>query len=385
MDHRIGCVHRHQEDSHLVFRLPEVVNLIVQYLVKDYDTSSPSKPLFDWIYPCLFVNHLWHDCAARNMYRTITFGQGQHDLNAFQNLVSTLGQHTTAPLQMSPASLAIGNKDSFPMMDPYHIDTSLPNTINENELDDPRISVYRRSVRHLTLYKVKDDSVTDKLMCLSKQVRRIEHLELYICEPIIDSAVQPFVMAGHLTYLSLAGSFQVTDKLIHAVAKHCPRLQHLDLRACSEISDDSISSVALHCPRLEHLNVGRIKERHRITSRSINLIAENTQVRVLGFAGCDLDDECMIRLAVHRNRYMERISVNNCHRLSNASIRAFAKYCTKLSVFEMKECHLIDDWDTVAQLVERKVLLTLCEQQNRACAQWAKTNGRIIRVKAPYK
>ncbi|KAI7886153.1 RNI-like protein, partial [Lichtheimia hyalospora FSU 10163] len=345
---------RHQEESHLVFRLPEVVNLIIQYLVKDYDTSSPSKSLFDWIYPCLLVNHLWHDCAARNMYRTLTFGQGQHDLNAFQNLVLSLSQETTAPLHMSPASLAIGNKNSFPTIDPFHVDNSLSNSINDMEVDDPRLSVYRRSVRHLTLYKVKDDSVTDKLTCLSKHVRRLEHLELYICEPIIDSAVLPFVMAGHLTYLSLAGSFQVSDKLIHAVAKHCPRLQHLDLRACSEISDDSISAIALHCPRLEHLNVGRIKERHRITSRSINLIAENTQVRVLGFAGCDLDDECMIRLAVHRNRFMERISVNNCHRLSNASIRAFAKYCTKLSVFEMKECHLIDDWDTVAQLVERK-------------------------------
>jgi hypothetical protein len=118
---------------------------------------------------------------------------------------------------------------------------------------------------------------------------------------------------------------------------------------------------------------------------SISLIARNTRVAVLGLAGCDMTDECLIMLAKCRGRSLERISVNNCHRITNKSVQAYVKYCPNLSVFEMKECHWIDDWASVAELVQRKVLLTLCEQQNRACAEWARQRGRIMEVKAPIK
>jgi hypothetical protein len=133
------------------------------------------------------------------------------------------------------------------------------------------------------------------------------------------------------------------------------------------------------------LNVGRIRDRERITITSIRLIAQRTKAAVLGLAGCDIDDECMLLLAQQRKSSMERISVNNCYRITNESIRAFVKLCPRLSVFEMKECHLVNDWASVAELVNRKVLLTLCEQQNKACLDWAKSQGKSMKVRAPVK
>ncbi|CEG84295.1 hypothetical protein RMATCC62417_18118 [Rhizopus microsporus] len=98
-----------------------------------------------------------------------------------------------------------------------------------------------------------------------------------------------------------------------------------------------------------------------------------------------MTDECLVMLAKHRGKKLERISVNNCYKLTNKTIQAFVKYCPNLSVFEMKECHWIDDWSCVAELVQRRVLLTLCDQQNKACVEWARRHGRVMNVKAPVK
>jgi hypothetical protein len=246
---------------------------------------------------------------------------------------------------------------------------------------------YRNAIRSVALRKIKEKSINEPLQQISMFTSKLKKLDIYICDHLSDSSVINFITHNNnsLTYLSLAGCNRITDEAVLSVAKNCPRLEHLDLRACGLISDVSIESVAMNCPYLHHLNVGRVRDREKITMKSICLIAENTKVAVLGLAGCDMTDECLILLAKCRGKSLERISVNNCYRITNKSIQAYVKYCPNLSVFEMKECHWIDDWGSVAELVQRKVLLTLCDQQNRACAEWARQRGRIMEVKAPIK
>jgi hypothetical protein len=118
---------------------------------------------------------------------------------------------------------------------------------------------------------------------------------------------------------------------------------------------------------------------------SIALVAKQTQVSVLGLAGCEIDDECMQIIAKYRAAGLERVSVNSCSRISNSTIHALIRHCPNLTVFEMKECNLIDDWGAVAELVHRKVLLTLCEAQTKACHAWANTHGKSLDLKAPQK
>ncbi|KAI9484641.1 hypothetical protein BDB00DRAFT_854185 [Zychaea mexicana] len=243
---------------------------------------------------------------------------------------------------------------------------------------------YRSVLRSLTIQKVKRSTISD-LLCdkIARHCNRLEHIELYICDHVKHATLAPFIQHGQLTQISLAGCFQITDECILQVAKQCSQLEHLDLRACGLISDVSISAIAMQCRALKHLNVGRVRERHRITIKSIRLIAMHTNVTVLGLAGCQIDDECMLLLAQHRNRHLERISVNSCHRITNAAIRAYAQYCPNLSVFEMKECHLIDDWETIVALAQREVLMTLCKQQDRACFAWTQKHGVPWVVKSP--
>ncbi|KAI8379729.1 uncharacterized protein BYT42DRAFT_546035 [Radiomyces spectabilis] len=263
--------------------------------------------------------------------------------------------------------------------------TSMYTVATRAQRNTHHLDLYRSAVRSLTLRKIKEKAVNEPLVQIGRYATKVNKLDLYICDYLSNEVLFGFAAHGTLTYLSLAGCNRITDEAILYVAHHCRNLEHLDLRACGLISDKSISAIAMHCPQLRHLNVGRVRDRERITIKSIGLIAQHTQVAVLGLAGCDITDECLITLAMYRNNGLERISVNSCYRITNKSIRAYVEYCPRLSVFEMKECHQINDWNAVADLVQRKVLLTLCDQQNRACAEWAKRMGRVIHVKAPLK
>lgn len=427
---------------HLALRLPEIVNHILSYLIAPYqfDESSKTK-MYQQIHPCLFVNVLWHDCATRLIWRNITFEDTKLDFEAFLKFASVLSNHSKPSLsamEISPSSLAAGLAIAAPksasvmslltdkrlnILKPKLDTASHYINLNANDFDtneDPMFlnydhmpqqqrntrssshqhrqqqhqlsptqhhHQYRNAVRSIALRKIKNKSINEPLQQLGQHTNKLEKLDIYICDHLSDSSIYRFITHNNqsLTYLSLAGCNKITDDAVLSVAKHCPSLEHLDLRACGLISDISIQSIAYNCSNLHHLNVGRVRDREKITMQSINLIAQKTKVAVLGLAGCDMSDECLILLAKYRGSGLERISVNNCYRITNKSIRAYVDYCPNLSVFEMKECHWVDDWASVAELVQRKVLLTLCDQQNRACAEWARRSGRIMEVKAPVK
>lgn len=437
---------------HLALRLPEIVNHILSYLAIPYHYDETNKTkIYQSIYPCLLVNSLWHDCATRIIWRSVTFEDSKTEYEAFLRFAAVVSNNcnsnnssnmTKPPTDMTSSASAAGLAIAAPKItglfgdkrflnaiqkfgqqrdlkqdqklqlqqfyndhdlneDPFFLQYKHADRNNSNNTTSKSTIVstlrqyhtfshhyqYRNAIRSIALRKIKDKLINEPLQQISCHTRKLEKLDIYICDHLADISVQNFILNNNhtLTYLSLAGCNRITDDAVLSVARNCPNLEHLDLRACGLISDISIQSIAMHCPNLHHLNVGRVRDRERITIQSISLIAKKTKVAVLGLAGCDMTDECLISLAKCRGRGLERISVNNCYRITNKSVQAYVKYCPNLSVFEMKECHWIDDWSSVAELVQRKVLLTLCEQQNRACAEWARQRGRIMEVKAPVK
>ncbi|EIE85125.1 hypothetical protein RO3G_09835 [Rhizopus delemar RA 99-880] len=65
---------------HLALKLPEIVSQIVSYLVNPSYQDQDKSTLYKDIYPCLFVNSLWHDCAFRYMWRSILFEDNLYQL-----------------------------------------------------------------------------------------------------------------------------------------------------------------------------------------------------------------------------------------------------------------------------------------------------------------
>ncbi|KAI8328346.1 hypothetical protein BD560DRAFT_485541 [Blakeslea trispora] len=424
--------------THLALCLPEIVSHIMYFLTAPYQSDESNKvKTFEYIYPCLFVNATWHDCVLRLIWRHVTFEDSKSEYDAFLKFAQVIANrhsqinYSQTDLNSSAAGLAIAvpkTHNSLGIQDKRfmfskHQDNESKSRIHINAastMEDhptyatqtqvqrstrlyatkqyqtgsyPNLSAnhhyqrYRCAVRTISLRKIKEKTINEPLQLIGPHAKYLEKLDIYICDHLSDSSVYAVISHRNcfLTYLSLAGCNRITDEAVLNVAKYCPRLEHLDLRACGLISDTSIQAIANCCPRLHHLNVGRVRDREKITMLSINLIAQKTQVAVLGLAGCDMTDECLILLAKCRGEKLERISVNNCYRITNKTVQAYVKYCPNLSVFEMKECHWIDDWASVAELVQRKVLLTLCDQQNKACADWARRRGKVMEVKAPVK
>ncbi|KAI8067810.1 hypothetical protein BC940DRAFT_300516 [Gongronella butleri] len=269
--------------------------------------------------------------------------------------------------------------------------TTLP--MDEDEpltAEDPKqrfsTILYQRSVRSVTVKRIKDKAINADLEAVAASASHLQKLDIYICDAVHNRALMAFFHTGNqLTYVSLAGCYLVSDEAIVTLAHHAPQLKHLDLRACGQVSDLGLSAIAYHCPRLTHLNVGRIRERERITNTSISLIAQHTQVTVLGLAGCAIDDDAMLHVARHRGHALERVSVNNCRRLTNRTLDALVTQCPRLTVFEMKDCTNIDHWFQLQSLLKRNVLLTLSERQNKECHAWAQRHGIQMKVLSPVK
>lgn len=436
--------HQYQfiQQPHLALRLPEIISHIFSFLVPAHTQDELSKKMYADLYPCLMVNRLWHDNSSRIIWRKAFFEDTRDDLDSFLKFASIIHNESTSTLTTTTktaAALAIGEPTLF-----YHLDTMPPlmsypsrsssissvsssaiktpaeYSLMEEDMDEylisdkimspeslfaeiennniktttaaiakletaARLTTYRNALRFLSIRKIKEKSVNEPLTRIGQNATKLEHLDIYICDHFSNDALYPFLAHQSLTYLSLAGCHHISDEAILKVAEYCGRLEHLDLRACGSVSDVSLSAIAMSCPRLRHLNVGRIRDREKVSSKSISLIAQYTQAAVLGLAGCDIDDACMQTLAKYRTTGLERVSVNSCFKISNETVYAYIRYCPNLSVFEMKECHNVNDWEAVAELVRRKVLLTLCDQQNRACADWARISGRTLDVKAPLK
>ncbi|KAI8340031.1 hypothetical protein BC941DRAFT_348634 [Chlamydoabsidia padenii] len=381
--------------SHLAVQLPEIVSHILFYIAPYSDPDSKQYSVIHrykrHLIPCLLINRLWHECALRHLWRHVIF-ENTSDVVAFHHFASVLSnQPITKPVATSLSSimlssLSISSSSSSPIEpDTYTSSKSLVESSSSSSSSSPSSSLflYRKSLQSLTLRRIKGKEIHESIVTLAPEASRLQRLEIYICDHVTNSTLIPFFFdQSPLTHVSLAGCHQISDESILVLARHVPGLVHLDLRACGLISDVSLTAIAQSCPQLHHLNVGRIREKHRVTSQSIIKIAHLTQVTVLGLAGCEIEDDAIEALVKYRQ--IERVSVNDCKKLTNRAIRCLLPSCTQLSVFEMKECR-IDDWAVVDRLVERKVSLTMNDDQKYAFQAWSVRYGRNSIVSAPVK
>ncbi|ORZ23464.1 hypothetical protein BCR42DRAFT_404846 [Absidia repens] len=408
--------------EHIAVQLPEVVSQILRYL-SPYDSPNPSQSnnVFaiarntKHLYQCLLINHLWYECALRHLWRHVVFEENGSGAESFRQFASTFANKPITnpappffPISFSsPMHLSLSANSSSPSV----VDSPLPckttkgptspslstplstQSTHEQPPELPVVSLppsndlHHRSLRSLTLRQIKGRDTTASLAAIAKHATHLQHLEIYISQSVTNESLTPFFMhhPNRLTHLSLAGCHRVSDASILVLARHVPDLVHLDLRACDMVSDISLTAIATSCPRLHHLNVGRIHEKHRITNQSIVLIAQSTQVAVLGLAGCDISDQAIFALAIHRRHALNRVSVNHCTRLANLGIQCLSSCCPNLSVLELKACPRINDWRTIEALVDRKVSLTLNHHQKHQFQGWSRRYGKNRVTIAPIK
>ena len=95
------------------------------------------------------------------------------------------------------------------------------------------------------------------------------------------------------------------------------------------------------------------------------LISSLTEVDTLGLAGCAVSDRGIWSIATNRGTKIERLSLNNCVNLSNASIPLILPLTPNLQVLELRGCVKISHMRPIVEFRRkwrsRGVLIEGCE------------------------
>lgn len=246
------------------------------------------------VFACLLVNHLWYEVAVRTLESRVFF----------QSM-----QRWTEFTQTGARSLV-------------------------------------RRPKMLVLHKLSGAQQVE-IDVLSPSVGgQLEWLEFYTCPGL--SPPPDLLVGGLLTKIVLPGCTRVCDRTLSHIAAFCPRLEFLDLRACELVTDKGIKLIARYCGELQLLNVGRTRGGENVTYKAIKHLARLTQVTTLGLAGCCIDDRALWELAIHRGTFLQRLSLNNCRLLTDASVPRILGYTPKLTVLEIRGCTQITNMRPLA-------------------------------------
>lgn len=188
----------------------------------------------------------------------------------------------------------------------------------------------------LILHKLTDSKQIEIEQMGSALGGNLEWLEFYTCPGIAPTV--SLLQGSRLTKIVLPGCSRVTDRTLYHIADKCPRLEYLDLRACEQVSDKGLKIIAKYCPNLTLINVGRTSGGELVTYKGIKHLARQTQVNTLGLAGCEIDDRAIWELALNRGVHLQRLSLNNCRLLTDASVPRILSYTPNLSVLEIRGC-----------------------------------------------
>ncbi|ODV90357.1 hypothetical protein CANCADRAFT_18620, partial [Tortispora caseinolytica NRRL Y-17796] len=247
------------------------------------------------LFNCMLVSKTWHLAASRVLYSRIHFAD-----------------NSTWQLFLESVILRREIRSS-----------------TENRLtNDTKPTVF-------VLHKVKD-ARQEELEVIASLGGRIRWLEFYTCPRLTPT--RALLRGGRITKLVLPGCSQIEDTVLSMISKECPLLEVLDLRACELVSDIGLIAIAKRCRRLKMLNVGRTSGSHRITRRGVSAITRRTAVDTLGLAGCAIDDRAIWEIALLRGSGIERLSLNYCEALTDASIPKVLMYMPNLTVLELRNC-----------------------------------------------
>lgn len=293
------------------------------------NSENPNENIKASLLECLLVNKVWYAETLRILYRHIQFSSK----NEWDKFVKCNAYNSDIAKQLPNQP------------DPHNTTQYLFNSIPRNPYEQHGNHIvnnvakfHQGSINPKALILHKIPTVTkDELVSAfpANYLSNLECLEIYTCHQL---EIPPcFFHGGNLTRVVLPGCFHVTDSTVCQISESSPMLKYLDLRACPQVSDISISMVAQKCPQLELINVGRTSGRSRITGVSVSLLAKHTSVTTLGLAGCDVDDLAIWKLVQYRGLFLERLSLNNCQKISFDSLPPALGYTPQLSVLEVKD------------------------------------------------
>ena len=145
-----------------------------------------------------------------------------------------------------------------------------------------------------------------------------------------------------LRYLSLSHCSRFTDRGIHALAmgKVARKLQHLNVSSCPQISLQGYHSIAKGFQKLEHLILTR---NYTLTDPAIIIITQKLlELKTLQLEHCsNISDQSLKYLS--ECRHLETLYFEENHRITDAAVKVFSKFCSNVSKIHFIDCIRLTD------------------------------------------
>ncbi|EGC35301.1 hypothetical protein DICPUDRAFT_78988 [Dictyostelium purpureum] len=172
------------------------------------------------------------------------------------------------------------------------------------------------------------------------------------CKHIGDKGVRAFIQRAPLLRVLNISSTSVGDETLQTVAGYCKRLKKLFVANCPKISSSGISAIGFQCSELSVLNVSRS---HNLNDAGIIDIARCRFLKRLLINDCTrISDISIIKVATNCPMLKE-ISLKGCTNIGEVAVLSLSTYCKRLQVIDFTDCHLVTDLSIVG--IGRECLL----------------------------
>ncbi|KAL2754179.1 hypothetical protein ACRALDRAFT_1063101 [Sodiomyces alcalophilus JCM 7366] len=174
-----------------------------------------------------------------------------------------------------------------------------------------------------------------------------------------------FAYRGFIKRLNLAASGladKISDGSVIPLAV-CTRVERLTLTNCRQLTDQGLVPLVTDSSFLLALDVSG---NEHITDASIRAVAKYCKkLQGLNISGCrQVTNEGMILLA-QNCRYLKRLKLNECAQLQDVAVFAFAEHCPNILEIDLQQCIQIQNEPITALLTKgqslRELRLAGCE------------------------
>jgi hypothetical protein len=181
------------------------------------------------------------------------------------------------------------------------------------------------------------------LVALGRYCKELEELDLHGCRHVKDLGLKAIGQCHCLEVLRLTNCHEVTSDAVRALAKGCSALRDLSLSGCLKIKNRDLIVLAEACTSLQALDLSGCVE---VRGKGLKSIVEQCpRLSTLNLSGCKNMDASALQHFVPNPSAkwagcltLSELYLQDCPRLTEASVRSVAHSCTKLFTLDITNC-----------------------------------------------
>eukprot|EP00913_Durusdinium_trenchii_P025390 g23835.t2 len=169
------------------------------------------------------------------------------------------------------------------------------------------------------------------LAAVAQRCRGLRCFSIYWNVKVTDQGLGRVLRAqpcGKLQELCFSGCKFLGDETVQRIVGRAPQLRLLDLTRCPKVTD---MGATLVCENLCELQVLRLYAMAQLTPAAFNGLQRLPLLKELDLCGCRCEDESAVRLMCLCPGVLETLNLTWCCALTDATMLAIAKHCTRLN------------------------------------------------------